>query len=345
MNKREFLRALAAGAGAGMAAPLHAWAERIRILPATPTTDDPLAVGAGSPEFQRFAAAASVGEARAHGALRVFWLRAGTTAPSLDIATLEEARARGDLLVSERTQASVPALLVENRGKSPALLMAGEILLGGKQNRVIIEDVLMPPQSGPRNLAVYCVEQGRWAGRSAAFESTGSFAAPQLRARVMERADQARVWAEVSRYATKAGAASPTSSYQAIYDKPEVKQQQEDTTRALAATAPAGTHGAAVFAADGLVGLDLFQDATLFTRVWPKLLRAYAIEILNVQAPAAGDEARLRGQVEDLLRRAAKTPGALRASIGAGRLFEFRLERFRGAALLAEAQVVHAALL
>lgn len=345
MTKREFLHALTVGAGAGVAVPLHAWADRIRILPAMPAADDPVPAGAVSPEFQRFAAAGSVGEARSHGALRVFWLSAGTTAARLEIATLEEARARGDLLVSERAQASVPALLVENRGKSHALLMAGEILLGGKQNRVIIEDVLMPPLSGPRNLAVYCVEQGRWSGRSAAFESRGSFAAPQLRARLMERADQARVWAEVGRYAGKAGVASPTSSYQAIYDKPEVKQHQDDATQALAATAPAGTHGAAVFAGDALLGLDLFQDATLFIRQWPKLLRAYAIEIYHGRAPVSGDEARLRGQVEELLRRAARTPGALRASAGVGRLFEFRLDRFRGAALVAEAQVVHTTLL
>jgi hypothetical protein len=342
MTKREFLRALTVGAGAGLAAPLHAWADRIRILPAG---DDPITAGAVSPEFQRFMAAAGVAEARAHGSLRAFWLRSGTTAPRFDIATLEEARARGDLLVSERGQASVPALLVENRGKSHALLMAGEILLGGKQNRVIIEDVLMPPLSGPRNLAVYCVEQGRWSGRSTAFESSGSFAAPQLRARLMERADQARVWAEVGRYAGKAGVASPTSNYQAIYDQPEVKQHQEDATKALAATAPAGTHGAAVFAGESLLGLDLFQDATLFTRQWPKLLRAYAIESYRGQAPGPGDEARLRGQVEELLRRSAQTPGALRTNPGVGRLFEFRLDRFRGAALVAEAQVVHATLL
>lgn len=345
MTKREFLRVLTVAAGAGMAAPLHAGAERVRILPAMPATDDALVTGAVSPEFQRFAAGARVGEARAHAALRVFWLQAGTTAPSLDIATLEEARARGDLLVSERAQAAVPALIVENRGKSHALLMAGEILLGGKQNRVIIEDVLMPPLSGPRDLAVYCVEQGRWSGRSAAFESRGSFAAPQLRARLMERADQGRVWAEVGRYAGKAGAPSSTGSYQAIYDKPEVKQHQEDVTRAFAATAPAGTHGAAVFAGDALLGLDLFQDASLFARQWPKLLRAYAIEVYHVQAPADRDDGRLRGQVEELLRRAAKTPGALRASAGVGRLFEFRLDRFRGAALVAEAQVVHTTLL
>lgn len=39
-------------------------------------------------------------------------------------------------------------------------LLAGEILLGGKQNRVLTEDILLPPGSGPRNVGVYCVEGG-----------------------------------------------------------------------------------------------------------------------------------------------------------------------------------------
>jgi hypothetical protein len=345
MNRRRFLSVFAVVAAAGLAAPLDGDAQRIRLLPTTPAADGPRAMGAASGVFQRFAAGARVGEVQTHGALRVFWLRAETTAPNLDVTTLEEARARDDLGVSERGRAAVPALIVENHGQTHVLLMAGEILLGGKQNRVIVEDVLLPPQSGPRDLAVYCVEQGRWAGRSTAFESRGSFAAPQLRARLMERADQGRVWAEVGRYAAKAGAASTTSSYQAIYDKGEVKRHQEDVTQALGTTAPTGTHGAAVFVGETLVGLDLFQDPSLFTRQWPKLLRAYALEVYDLRAPVPSDEARLRGQVESLLRRAAMTEGVLRGNAGVGRLFEFRLDRFRGAALIGEAQVVHATLL
>src|SRR5437899_10335990 len=84
------------------------------------------------------------------------------------------------------------------------LLLAGEILLGGKQNRIVVEDVLVPPLSGPLTLPVYCVEQGRWAGDAKPFTTRGSFAAPGLRARMLERSDQREVWAEVDRYATRA---------------------------------------------------------------------------------------------------------------------------------------------
>ena len=197
------------GMGSGLAAgPLRAGAQRIRILPGAAAIDDTSAApGAASPVFRRFVASVRTGGARRHGPLWILWLRAAAPAPRLDVVTLEEARTRGDLVVTERAQATVPALIVENRGKAHALLMAGEILLGGKQHRVIIEDVLLPPRSGPRDLAVYCVEQGRWTERSEAFETRGSFAAPRLRSRVMERADQARVWAEVGRYAAKAAAA------------------------------------------------------------------------------------------------------------------------------------------
>ena len=117
----------------------------------------------------------------------------------------------------------MPELIVENRSKSHVLLLAGEILLGGKQNRVLSEDILLPPASGPRNIGVYCVEQGRWAGR-AHFDAKGSFAAPGLRSSVMEKAPQGRIWAEVERYARRAQAASPTQSYQEVYEKPEVRE-------------------------------------------------------------------------------------------------------------------------
>ena len=79
--------------------------------------------------------------------------------------------------------------IVENRGKSHVLLLTGEILLGGKQNRVLMEDTLLPPMSGPRHIGVYCVEQGRWSGRRQEFEAKESFAAPGLRSQVMQKAD------------------------------------------------------------------------------------------------------------------------------------------------------------
>lgn len=319
-----------------------AWADRLRILGGG--GDRPVfAPGQVSPEFQRFVGGVGVGEVRTHGPLRVVWLHGAAGAP-LAVTTLEEARGRSDLVITERDQASVPELVIENRGKTHVLLLAGEILLGGKQNRVLTEDLLLPPLSGPRAIGVYCVEQGRWAGRTRDFDTRGSFAAPQLRAKVLERAGQSQVWAEVDRYARRAAAPSATGSYQAIYEKREVKAHMDEVERGLDARAAAGALGAAVFVGRALSGLDLFFEPGLFARQWPKLLRAQALDGYGRGTGSDGDDAAARERVEELLRAAAKVEGSLRSNAGVGRLFEFRASGQRGAALVFDGRVMHAAI-
>jgi hypothetical protein len=286
-----------------------------------------------------------VGEARGHKGLRVFWLYGGLPVIPLAVATLEEARSQGNLFINERDRATVPDLIVENRGKSHVLLLAGEILLGGKQNRVLTEDVLLPPMSGPWHIGVYCVEQGRWSGRSTDFGSRGSFAAPGLRSQVMEKADQGRIWAEVDRYARMAGALSATQSYQEVYEKPEVKAHLEDMGKELGDRPAPEALGAAVFTAGTLAGLDLFFDPGLFGREWPKLLRAQALDAYRQGLRPYPDEGELRRRVEALLRAAGKVEGALRTNAGVGTLFEYRLDRHRGSALVFDGRVIHTAIL
>ncbi len=343
--RRDFLRACGLGTIGVVASPALAWATRIRVLEEPGDGDRPILVGQVSPDFQRFASGLRVGPAHASGGLLVFWLHAKEAPAPLEIATLDEARSRGQLLITERDQATVPELLVENRGKAPVLLLAGEILVGGKQNRVLKEDILLPPLSGPRNIGVYCVEQGRWNEGRKDFESKASFAQPGLRSRLMEKAPQSQVWSEVGKAARAAQAPSPTGSYQEIYEKPEVKDHLKDVERGLDSKAAAGAYGAAVFTAGGLSGLDVFHAPGLFAREWPKLLRAHAVEAYRQPRPAEWQEAKLRGRVEALLGAAARAEGTLRGNAGVGQLFEFRVDRSRGAALIFEGRVVHVAIL
>ena len=343
-NRRNFLRLVGWGAAGAAVRPLVARAERIRILGGG-DPDAFLALGHVSPDFRRYLAGVRVGQAKAHGPIVVFWLYGEGPARALDVATLEEGRSRGDLLITERDLATVPELMVENRGKVHVLLLAGEILLGGKQNRVLREDILLPPMSGPRNIGVYCVEQGRWAGRSKDFEAKGTFAAPTLRSRVMQKADQGRVWAEVDRYARAAAAPSPTRSYQEVYESPEVQEHLKEVEQGIDHRAAAGALGGAVFVAQALAGIDLFHGSALFAREWPKLLRAHAVEAYRQPSQSAGDEARLRARVQEALAGAAKTEGVLRGNAGAGQLFEFQVDPLRGSALVFEGRVVHTAIL
>lgn len=341
MTKRAFLRLMAVGMGAAVAAPDRAAARRILGAEGPADVHD---AGRPEPDVARYLAGVQLGGAAAHGALTVIWLRGAAPASRFDVATLDEARARGDLSIVEREKATVPVLLVDNRGTTHVLLLTGEILVGGKQNRVVTEDVLLPPRSGPVDLAVYCVEQGRWATQSTSFESPSMLAAPSLRGKVMGRSDQGQVWSEVQRLAKRADAASPTQNYQAIEDKAEVKSHQAAAERAIDVQAARDAQGAAVFIGETLLGLDLFQDAGLFARQWRKLLRAYAVESYGRRPERAGEKA-ARARLESLLRAAVAAGGTSRRNAGAGRLFEFRAEGRQGMALLAEGQVVHAAIL
>jgi hypothetical protein len=333
------------GLGAGVAIASPARADRIRVLPEVRAGEAPSGGGSLGTDLRRFLESVRVGERRAYGGLTVFWLHGPGGAAPFAIRTLDEARAHGELQVTERDQATVSSLVIENRGSVPVLLLTGEILQGGKQNRIVLEDVLVPPRSGPLILPVYCIEQGRWVGDGKAFVPREILAAPQLRARMLERSEQREVWAEVDRYAKRAAAPSATGSYLAIHDKAEVQAHQKDVEAALGGKIVPGAQGAAVFVADRFVGVDLFQDGSLFAREWPKLLRASTIETYGHQVDGKTDERRLRAHVDDLLKSAAGADGSVRRGIGAGWLVEFRLSRSRGSALVAESQVVHAAIL
>jgi hypothetical protein len=335
---------LSVGAGVvAVAAPARA--DRIRVLPGGGARETPPGAGATGADLGRFLEGVRIRERRTYGGLTVFWLHGARGPTPLAIRTLDEARTRGELLVTERANASVSELTIENRSAVHVLVLAGEILLGGKQNRIVLEDVLVPSRSGPLTLPVYCVEQGRWAGEAKGLAPREMVAAPKLRSQMLERSDQQRVWAEVQRYSQGVAAPSATQSYTAVHDKPEVQALQKDVETALGGTIAPGAQGAAVFASDSFIGIDLFQDGSLFAREWPKLLRAGTIETYGRRIDGKVDESRMRAHAEDLLKSAAGAMGPVRRGVGGGWLVELRLSRARGLALVAEGQVVHAAIL
>jgi hypothetical protein len=342
--RRRFLTGAGLGVmAAAMSGARAALAQPIRVLPDLPAGEKVFAPGVESRELRHVIEGVRLGAMRRHGALAVFWLGATAGAP-LEVVTLDEARTRGDLLITERAQARVPDLVVENRGGSFVLLLAGEILVGGKQNRVLSEDILLPPKSGPRSLGVYCVEQGRWDNRRTDFESKASFAPPAVRSEILARRGQDSVWGAVGRSAVAAQAPSPTSSLQSVYDKADVREHMAEVERVIEQRAPATALGAAVFVGPRLAGLDLFFDAGLFGREWPKILRSYAVDLYGQRDKALADEAALRARVQAVLGAARVAEGTLRENAGVGRLFEFRGSAVQGAALVFEGRVVHTAM-
>jgi hypothetical protein len=98
----------------------------------------------------------------------------------------------------------VNTLVLVNHSKRPLLLLAGEIVTGGKQDRVIAKDRIVPVDADPIDLSVFCIEHGRWTETSAKFGVTAKSPAasfmvqPTVRQQAMVAKDQQQVWNSVS---------------------------------------------------------------------------------------------------------------------------------------------------
>jgi hypothetical protein len=150
-----------------------------------------------------------------HGNLTIFPVVASSTHDTSGFITLDEGIRSGEVIVTESGQlgglvrgphphypvnsgGQVNTLVLVNNSKHPLILLAGEIVTGGKQDRVVAKDRVIPAESDPVNLGVFCVEPGRWVESSAQFSSLKSqMAQPSVRSRAMVAQDQHQVWDSV----------------------------------------------------------------------------------------------------------------------------------------------------
>jgi hypothetical protein len=256
--------------------------------------------------------------------------------------TLDEGLASGQVVVAEqgseiirRTRdgrpirvpqsgASVNTLVLINRSSKPLVLLAGEVVSGGKQDRVIAKDRVVPSGAEPLPLDVFCVEHGRWSAGSS-FSAAKLMVHPSVREKAAVERKQDEVWSAVTRGSTHESVASapadaaprvsgravagvvaeeaPTQSYRKIYQSPRIGQSVESfaaeverrfarATRDLKGERVIGV----VIAYGGEVAwADVFASDTLFHGYWPKLLRSYVVEALarpQLQERATLDDAR-----------------------------------------------------
>ena len=99
----------------------------------------------------------------------------------------------------------VNQLVLINRGKRPLLLLAGEVVSGGKQDRIIGKDRIVPIGAAPLPLDVFCVEHGRWTGDSMSFSAAETMVHPTRARASRSEQDQTQVWAAVRDETPKVG--------------------------------------------------------------------------------------------------------------------------------------------
>ena len=277
--------------------------------------------------------------------IAIFPVVSSSSQDTSSFLTLEEGLASGEVIVSERgatgmvrdrgvvrppqydASASVNQLVLLNRSKRPLLLLAGELVSGGKQDRIIGKDRIVPVGAEPLPLDVFCVEHGRWTGSSSQFTASKTIVHPSVREQAVEQ-KQDEVWAAVG--GASAGAAArlsapapsapaplinpgsvaetitveaPTQSYRKIYEGRRVggsvdtfvDQVQRRFARATSGLKGERVVGVIVAYGGEVAWSDIFASSDLFHQYWSKLLRSYAVEALarpTLRETATPDDAR-----------------------------------------------------
>ena len=244
-------------------------------LPATSTADGPPRVAAPL----------------AHENLSVYFVYGPDAMPDAKVLSLSEALERELAVVHETSD--VNTLAVENRSPDAELfIQSGDIVKGGKQDRMAQMDMLLPPMSGVVAMKAHCVEQGRWTGRGAEdsrqFKSSAKCAVGKDMKYANYSGQQSAVWQTVSQNQDKlrvnvdaavTANASPTS-FQLALEAPVVQAKVAEYEAALKAAGAdrAGVVGV-VFVVNGQVtGAEVYGSCALFRKAWPKLLNAAAVE-------------------------------------------------------------------
>lgn len=232
-----------------------------------------------------FASDVTIGAPVQDGNLTLFPLTPRRRAAAdADAATLDEALRAKALAVEEVSAAgTVNALRVENNGDRPVLLVAGELLLGGKQDRIVGRSMVLAPRSR-QEVPVFCVEHGRWSGPGA-FESGGAMGHVALRKAALD-GGQREVWEEVARANARLGTANRSDTYRAAASK--LQGEGAGIARRLS-EALARTGGAAgiAVAIDGeVVAVEWFASPRVFERVREKLVGSYVAQAQEARAAA-----------------------------------------------------------
>ena len=215
---------------------------------------------------------------------------------------------------------SVNQLVLVNHSKRPLLLLAGELVSGGKQDRVIAKDRIVAPFSEPLPLNVFCVEHGRWSSGSQ-FNQAKTIVHPSVREQAAVKQKQDDVWAVTAGSVAEMSSAAPaprvpsadlqatireeapTQSYSKIYESRRVGASVETVVSEIQRRFRKETSGlkgervvGVVVAYGGEVAWsDIFASDELFNHYWSKLLRSYAVEAVarpTLREKASADDAR-----------------------------------------------------
>ena len=194
-----------------------------------------------------------------------------------DILTLAKGFELGLVEVKECEKSTVNTLVVKNNSISPLLLIDGEEIIGGDQNRIVNSTILVAPQSEMK-VPVNCTEHGRW-GYKHEFIHSNYMANSRTRyAKAHSRFEgmdaQSAVWNSISELEMSRGFSSPTQAMSESYDN--VKTDLADGIDEFKIVD--GQTGVLIIIDGAIKGFEMFFNSEIYGAYHEKILKSYIID-------------------------------------------------------------------
>jgi len=252
---------------------------------------------------------------------------------------------------------TVSELRLVNHFDLPVLVIEGELLLGAKSNRAANTTTLMPPRSSLQ-LAVSCVEAGRWGGFHHV-RRAGPCAPPRIRralsvnvSRRLEAAarmlpppnataarivDQKEIWHEVAMLLKSLPESSSTQDLVSAY-----AARSERLESRAAAHASVAYQVGSIFTSPsrGVLGLELCSDLITYARLLPRLVQGYGLE-LAAPAPLAPIQRVTEEQARDFLNAVAAATLVSYPALGIGDEVRIASPSVTGSGVFVKNEVIH----
>jgi hypothetical protein len=209
--------------------------------------------------------------------------------------SLKDALQKGKVKVTEKdNEGTVNSVIIENTSKDTIIILPGDIIKGGKQDRIIQKDMLLKPNSGKKSLPVFCVESGRWQSDRQVSNSrnTSSTASPEfkeyknkgsmsLRKVVEKEEDQGKVWDKVAEINKKNKTETATKTYNAISNSADYNKRLDRYLKFFSSKFnQPDVIGVIIVSGDKVLGCDLFATHDLFALQYESLLHSYITEAI-----------------------------------------------------------------
>lgn len=278
------------------------------LVAASCVNDTPLSVGKNDPKESPLSILTEENSQWRHENLRLYPIVASAetaeaNASLKNLKTLAEGMQMSGFRVMEQKQFGrggedwYHGVTVQNKTQDTVLLLSGDVVKGGNQDRVIAHHEVILPRS-VRNIEVFCVEAGRSTyydpaapaaeKQAAAFKGYYNVASPKVRRAVQNAGNQQEVWNAVAAVTKANNAESSTKAYTALDNLSEEKTRRDAYLRHLEgqfADRP-DVVGVVAVCGDQVLGVDIFGTPDLFRRQYPALLHGYVAEAA-VASPAS----------------------------------------------------------